>query len=111
MNIDTDHMCADEVRVARLIGGIEMLADRADDDSVDFGCRDSANYSGTMGPAMEERRGDIIPIRDAPLAGMARAHPIAAVIEDATYEQGLGLGAQGFVVVPLRVELCLDGVE
>ena len=26
MNIYTDHMGADEVRVARLIGGIEMLA-------------------------------------------------------------------------------------
>ena len=43
MNIDTDHMGVDEVRVARLISGIEMLADGTDDDGVDLGCRDSAN--------------------------------------------------------------------
>ena len=40
---------------------------------------------------MEERRGDIIPIRHALPAGMARAHPIAAVVEDVTESRCRGL--------------------
>jgi hypothetical protein len=43
MDIYADHTGDDEVRVARLISGIEMLADGTDDDTVDLGCRNPTN--------------------------------------------------------------------
>src|SRR6266446_6464480 len=48
---------------------------------------------------------------DAALAGVARAHAIAAVIEDTADQQGLGLHPCGFVTVHLFAQLGLDGLE
>src|SRR5437016_12370308 len=45
------------------------------------------------------------------LAGVARAHAIAAVIEDTADQQGLGLHPCGFVTVHLFAQLGLDGLE
>src|SRR6266446_3644730 len=47
----------------------------------------------------------------AALAGVARAHAIAAVIEDTADQQGLGLHPCGFVTVHLFAQLGLDGLE
>jgi hypothetical protein len=41
---------------------------------------------------VEQRRRDVIPIVDAILHGVGRCHAVAAVVEDATGEQGISLG-------------------
>jgi hypothetical protein len=43
---------------------------------------------GLLGFALEQDGRQIVSVLDAALAGVARGHPIAAVIEDATGEQG-----------------------
>ena len=45
------------------------------------------------------------------LAGMARAHAVAAVVEEAADQQTLGFGPFGLMVVDLLVQLGLDGFE
>ena len=45
------------------------------------------------------------------LAGMARAHAIAAVVEETADQQTLGFGPFGLMVVDLLVQLGLDGFE
>ena len=40
--------------------------------------------SGTPGLSMQKGGRDVVPIPDAKLAGMARAHSVAAVVIDAT---------------------------
>jgi hypothetical protein len=42
---------------------------------------------------------------------MGRAHAVAAVIEDAAGQQGLGLHPAGLVVGRLFIQLGLDGIE
>ena len=42
---------------------------------------------------------------------MARAHAVAPIVIDAADQRGFGLGAGGFVIVPLAVELGLHRVE
>lgn len=42
---------------------------------------------------------------------MGRAHAVAAVIEDAARQQGLGLHPNGLVFDRLFIQLGLDGVE
>src|SRR6476660_5048722 len=42
---------------------------------------------------------------------MARAHAIAAIVEDTADQQGLGLHPCGFVTVHLFAQLDLDGLE
>src|SRR6516165_4492277 len=64
-----------------------------------------------LGGTLEEGRGQIVSVFDAPLAGMARAHAVAAIIEEAADQQTLGFGRFGLVVVDLVVQLGLDGIE
>src|SRR5262249_48847004 len=45
------------------------------------------------------------------LAGMARAHAVAAVIEEAAGQQALRFGPVCLMVGELRVQLCRDGLE
>jgi len=42
---------------------------------------------------------------------VARRHAIAAVIEDASSQQGLGLHPFGLVIIQLFAQLGLDGVK
>jgi hypothetical protein len=42
---------------------------------------------------------------------MARAHAVAAVIEEAADQETLGFGPFGLVVVDLLIELGLDGIK
>jgi hypothetical protein len=48
---------------------------------------------------------------DTALAGVARAHPVAAIIEDATGQESIGFGPLALVAVYLPIERGLDRVE
>src|SRR6516165_265781 len=58
---------------------------------------------------LEEGGRQIISIFDMTLAGMARAHSVAAVIEEAANQQTLGFGPFGLMVVDLVIQLGLNG--
>lgn len=59
-------------------------------------------YSGRRSQYLETRTwASLIPA----LAGVARAHAIAAVIEDATRQQAFGIGSGCLVIIRLFIEL------
>ena len=88
-----------------------MLANRSDDQRLDLGCRHSTYRSGALGLALEQGGRQIVAVLDAALADVARAHAVAAVIEDAADQQRLGLHPCGLMIVQLFVQLGLDGIE
>src|ERR1700733_4752663 len=88
-----------------------MLANRPDDQRFDVGCRHSAHRSGALGGAMEKGGGQVVSVLAAALADMARAHAVAAVIEDAAGQQGRGVHPCGPMIGRLLTQLGLDGVE
>ena len=53
----------------------------------------------------------MVPVFDGAFSGMARAHAIAAIIEDTTGQQGLGLTPCTLMIVDLLVELGLHRFE
>src|SRR6516162_1558876 len=63
------------------------------------------------GGTLEEDRRQVVSVFDVTLAGMARAHAVATVIEEAADQQPLGFGPFGLMVVDLLVQLGLDGLE
>ena len=63
------------------------------------------------GGTLEEGGRQIVSVFDVTLAGMARAHAVAAVIEEAADQQTLGFGPFGLMVVDLVIQLGLDGIE
>src|SRR6478672_9551726 len=97
--------------VVNLLRWFEMLANRSDDQRLDVGCRHAAHRSGALGGAMEKGGGQVVSVLAAALADMARAHAIAAVIEDAASQQGLGVHPCGPMICRLLAQLGLDGVE
>ena len=78
---------------------------------LDIGCRHSAHRSGALGGAMKKDAGQVVSVLAAALADMARAHAVAAVIEDAAGQQGLGVHPCGPMICRLLTQLGLDGVE
>src|SRR6516162_3769567 len=63
------------------------------------------------GGTLEEDRRQIVSVFDMTLAGMARAHAVATVIEEAADQQPLGFCPFGLMVVDLLVQFGLDGFE
>src|SRR6476660_8143838 len=88
-----------------------MLANRPDDQRLDVGCRHAAHRSGALGGAMEKDGGQVVSVLAAALADMARAQAVAAVIEDAAGQQGLGVHPCGPMIGRLLTQLGLDSVE
>src|SRR5262249_59648953 len=74
-------------------------------------CRDSTDGSGPFRLALEQSGRQIVAVLDTPLANVARRHAIAAVIEDASSQQGLGPHPFGLMIVRLFAQLGLDGVK
>src|SRR5262249_42024302 len=90
---------------------IEVVSNRSHDQALDLGCRNSTDASSPLRLALEQGGGQIVAVLDAPLADVARRHAIAAVIEDASSQQSLGLHPCGLVIVRLFAQLGLDGVK
>jgi hypothetical protein len=61
----------------------DVIANRSNDQRLDLGCGNSVNRSRALSLALEKGGREIIAVLDSPLAGMARGHPVTAVIEDA----------------------------
>ena len=83
LDLDPDNMFVDENCVCDLGGCFEVISNGLDDEGLNLVCRDPADGAGLLGPALQQCRRDVIAVLDASLAGMARAHPMAAIIEDA----------------------------
>ena len=64
-----------------------------------------------LGGTLEEGGRQVVSVFDLTLAGMARAHAVAAVIKEAADQQTLGFGPFGLMVVDLLVQLGLDSLE
>jgi hypothetical protein len=71
-----------EHRVLDLRGLIEVVSNSSHDQALDLGCRDSTDGPGQFRLALQQGRGQIVAVLDAPLADVARRHAIAAVIEE-----------------------------
>jgi hypothetical protein len=80
LDFDPDHVGVDKATVVNRFRRFEMFANRAYDQSLDLGRRHPGYGSGALGIAVEQGRRKIVSVLDAALAGVARAHPIAAVI-------------------------------
>src|ERR1700692_4434597 len=111
LNLDSCDVSLDEAPVVNLLRWSEMLANRPDDQRLDVGCRHAAHRSGALGCAMEKGAGQVVSVLEAALADMARAHAVAAVIEEAAGQQGLGVHPCGPMICRLLTQLGLDGVE
>src|ERR1700694_5904560 len=99
----------DEAPVVNLLRWFEILANRPDDQRLDVGCRHAAHRSGALGGAMEKGGGQVVSVLEAALADMARAHAVAAVIEEAAGQQGLGVHPCGPMICRLLTQPGLDG--
>ena len=88
-----------------------MLPNRLDHQRLDLDRRDAAHRAGTVSCAVEQGGGQIVPVFGAALTGVARAHAIAAVIEDATGEQVPRMYPGDGMIVRLLAQLGLDGLE
>src|SRR6516164_7273850 len=99
----------DDVSVVNRRLGFEMLSNRLYDERLDLGRRRAAYRPGLVGSALEEGGRQIVPVLDAPLSGMSRAHEIAPIVEDASDQQCPRLHSRGPVVVDLLVQLGLHG--
>src|ERR1700694_3288142 len=101
LNLDSCDVSLDEAPVVNLLRWFEMLANRPDDQRLDVGCRHAAHRSGALGGAMQKGGGQVVSVLEAALADMARAHAVAAVIEDAAGQQGLGVHPCGPLICRL----------
>src|SRR6516164_4029345 len=63
------------------------------------------------GSALKEGGRQIVAVFGLTLPRMARAHAVAAVIEEAADQQTLGFGPFGLMVVDLVIQLGLDGLK
>src|SRR6266478_1732968 len=111
MDLDPGNVGSDEDCVFSLLGLIEVVSNSSHDQALDLGCRDSTDGSGPFRLALEQGGGQIVAVLDAPLANVARRHAIAAVIEDPSSQQGLGLHPCSLMIVRLFAQLGLDRLE
>ena len=64
-------------------GFFEVSSDGFGDEVLDLLCRDTADYAGLLGPALRQRRRDVVPVLGTGLADMAGSYPVPPVIVDA----------------------------
>jgi hypothetical protein len=81
LDLNPGNMGVDKVCVLELCRYVEVIADRLGHNRLDRW--DSADGAGLLGSSLQQGRRDVIAVADAPFADMARAHPVAAIIEDA----------------------------
>src|SRR6202140_3653084 len=111
LNLDSCDVRLDEGPAVNLLRWFEMLRTRPDDQRLDVGCRPAGHRPGALGGAMEKGAGQVVSVLEAALAAMARAHSVAAVIEETAGQQGLGVHPCGPMIYRLLTQLGLDGVE
>ena len=100
-DLDPSDVIAEESCIFAACVRAKMLPNRGCDEGLDVVRRQAADGSGLCPLTLHEGCGDIVPILDAVLSRVARAHAIAAIVEDAADQQGLGLHPDGFVIGPL----------
>ena len=64
------------------------LAQRLDYKAFYFGCRHARDAASLVGPLLQNRMRDIVPVPRAVFVRVGRGYPFAAVIEDAAREDG-----------------------
>jgi hypothetical protein len=104
-------MIVDEDCVLGLDGRIEVTSNRFYDEGLDFFCRDPFYGPSLFSLPVQKCGRDVVAVLDASPAGMARRHPMAAVIEDAAQKKRLRLRPRQLVIVQLLVQFGLDGIE
>ena len=67
--------------------GSDVPADRIDNDGLDLGRRHAGDGPGGLRLSLDQGGGDVVAVPRCALAAVARAHAIAAVIEDAARQQ------------------------
>jgi len=65
----------------------DVLADAIEHQGLDLGRRHPHDTAGFAPPALQHRLRHIITVANAALAGMARAHAVAAVVEEAAGQE------------------------
>ena len=88
-NLNPDDMGVDKDCVLDLSGLTEVISNGIGDEGFDLSCRNPADGAGLLGPSLRQSRREVVPVLDGPFADMARAHPVAAIINDAAQQEGL----------------------
>src|SRR5258705_12392794 len=88
-----------------------MVANRLNDEILNFGARDPAHRSGPLGLPLQEGRGKVISISDPLLAGVARGHAITMVVKQASHQQRVRTRPPRLVIGLLFATLSLDCIE
>src|SRR5712692_918820 len=66
----------------------EVLADAIEHERLDLGGGHPGDAAGLCLPLLQNRMGDIVAVANSELVGVGRAHPAAAVVEDAAGQDG-----------------------
>jgi hypothetical protein len=66
---------------------LQVIAQRRHDERLDFSRRHAADQSGCLRVLLQHGLGDIVAIAGASFVGVARAHAVAAIIEEATAQE------------------------
>ena len=95
------------------VGGrfVRMLRHRVADQGLDLGGGHSGDRSDELRLALNQGRGDVVAIPEPVLAAVARGHAVAAVVEHAAQQQGLGAPSGCVMGCALFAEFGLDCLE
>src|SRR5688500_17964713 len=88
LDLNPADMGVDEDGVLNLIGCLAVLSNSLSDNGLDFGRWDPPDGAGLLRPTLNECRREVVAVFDAPPSGMAWGHPMAAIIVDATQQEG-----------------------
>ena len=75
-------------RILRFTSRGQVFADTVEHEGLDFRCRDSCNAACFVLSLLQDRMRHIIPVAHTELVGVRRAHAVAAVVKDATGQNG-----------------------
>src|SRR6202030_3577953 len=67
---------------------LNLMPKRGDYQFFDVWCRDGGDAAGSLLAVLQHRLRDVVAIAHALLVGVARAHQVAAIIEEKTREEG-----------------------
>src|SRR5882724_9603137 len=108
-NLDTRHAGIDKAAVVDILGRLDMVANRLNDQILNFGGPDPAHRSGLL--ALQEGRGKVISVSQPLLAGVARGHAVPTVVKKASHQQSVRTRPQRLVIGLLLAQLGLDCIE